>query len=68
MASVGNHLNGGRARTGRAPRARLLCAFRPQAPGLFPELLAASPYAAEVDEAVVTEPPDDHSRIRMHTG
>lgn len=35
--------------------------------GLFPEPLTASPYAAEVDEAEVTEPADEHFWIRVHT-
>ncbi|MFI8214039.1 RNA-binding protein [Streptomyces werraensis] len=35
--------------------------------GLFPEPLTASPYAAEVDEAEVTEPADEHFWTRVHT-
>ncbi|MFE9837687.1 hypothetical protein ACFYP4_21510 [Streptomyces sp. NPDC005551] len=35
--------------------------------GLFPEPLTASPYAAEFDEAEVTEPADEHFWIRVHT-
>ncbi|MFI5853236.1 RNA-binding protein [Streptomyces parvulus] len=40
---------------------------RTRALGLFPEPLTASPYAAEADEAEVTEPVDEHFWMRVRT-